>query len=42
MSLDIRNIYIFFINYLEKKAAFLQTIVFDLSIIIGLLLHVYW
>jgi len=30
MSLDLRNILYFFINYLEKKAAFLQTIVFDL------------
>ena len=39
----ILEIYIyFFINYLEKKTAFLQTIVFDLYIIIGLFLHLYW
>ena len=39
----ILEIYIFlFINYLGKNTAFLQTIVFDLYIIIGLLLHVYW
>ena len=39
----ILEIYIyFFIKYLENITAFLQTIVFDLYIIIGLLLHVYW